>query len=338
MSERLLFAGVEIRGAVQPLLVFPSVRAPLPSISDLLRDPKTRNGSGAALPANVLGAELFVSRPIIGSRRMANEWFYGPDKARSGPFSAKQIRELKVQGRLLPTDMVWKAGVKNGKLASEIRGLFSEVIAGPTIPVVVIQTLPGSPVSFPVLEETVALPLASLLPVALNVPVHLVIVDNSDLVPIDEHQEAAERASSAVFLQTHPEAPVRLVVHDVSDLVAIPEDQVFADRIANEILAFKNPVISNTGLANSPAEIATAPVVERPRRVEPPVRVKRATADSGVIIISQDGERVRFRKKCTRCGCEDSCNSVLRMMPGINRQMWFCPKCRKQVSISIRVI
>ena len=53
---------------------------------------------------------------------MATQWFYGANHARLGPFSAKQLKELKVQGQLQPTDMVWKEGIVNGLRAGDING------------------------------------------------------------------------------------------------------------------------------------------------------------------------------------------------------------------------
>lgn len=41
-----------------------------------------------------------------------------------GPFSAKELRAFATEGRLLPTDMVWKEGTRNKVLAVSIAGLF----------------------------------------------------------------------------------------------------------------------------------------------------------------------------------------------------------------------
>lgn len=207
---------------------------------------------------------------------MAVQWFYGTDQARLGPFSASQLRELKVRGELQPTDMVWKEGVKNGLPAGDIHGLFES-----TTTTAVAEQIVNPPILSPVVEE------AALAPVATEVP------------------ESAQE-------QVHEIIPESL------ELTAISEEEALALPVESPPIALPVPA---------------------PLRAKPPVvRMKRAVAECGAIIVSQDGERVRFRKKCVRCGFEESINSVMRLMPGVNRQLFFCPKCRKQVGVSIRAL
>lgn len=207
---------------------------------------------------------------------MAVQWFYGADHARLGPFTASQLRDLKVRGQLQPTDMVWKEGVKNGLRAGAIHGLFEST----TTTAVAVQTI-DLPILSPVVEEPVLAPVATDVPVAAQ----------------DQVQEII------------PESLV---------LTAISEDEVSALPVETAPVAL--------------------PVTAPPRAKPPVVRMKRAVVECGAVIVSQDGERVRFRKKCVRCGFEESTNSVMRLMPGVNRQLFFCPKCRKQVGVSIRAL
>jgi len=67
-------------------------------------------------------------------------------------------------------------------------------------------------------------------------------------------------------------------------------------------------------------------------------RKGRAVAVKGAIIISQDGERVQFRKKCLRCGYEDASKSGMPIRNGTTRARFFCPKCRKAGEVIIQGI
>ncbi len=57
---------------------------------------------------------------------MTAEWFYAKDNKRHGPVTEAQLRELVDSGQLLPTDLVWKAGMQNWAQASTVDGLFQQ--------------------------------------------------------------------------------------------------------------------------------------------------------------------------------------------------------------------
>jgi hypothetical protein len=69
---------------------------------------------------------------------MADEWFYGRNESRLGPFSSAQLRELASAGKIEPTDTVWKAGIEKGVLAHKVKNLFpsAEVAPPPEPPTV----------------------------------------------------------------------------------------------------------------------------------------------------------------------------------------------------------
>lgn len=54
-----------------------------------------------------------------------------------------------------------------------------------------------------------------------------------------------------------------------------------------------------------------------------------AKAVSGAVITSQDGEIVRYRKKCIKCGHKDSSDTVTPIQNGLTRVAFFCPTCKK---------
>ncbi|CAN5249514.1 hypothetical protein BH10PLA2_BH10PLA2_09140 [soil metagenome] len=269
---------------------------------------------------------------------MAVKWFYGAEHARLGPFSAQELKELKQRGRLHPTDMVWKEGVLNGLLASKIHGLFG--IIDPSAVIVEVACLP---VLKPVPAVERDLPIA-----CQNPPVEEQLPDINPvnwelgLVPIDDDTPLNVAALLPVVEQsTEPSSE-----HWELGLVPIDDDILLSAGAVAQVQDISSSPAPETG--PSPLEKISAPSSDIPEQATVPpektkprvviVRVKRAQADSGAILISQDGERVRFRKKCIRCAYEDTVTSVLRMMPGINRQQFFCPKCRKQVAITIRVL
>jgi hypothetical protein len=84
-----------------------------------------------------------------------------------------------------------------------------------------------------------------------------------------------------------------------------------------------------------PATSVSAPLMPvRLRQIE--AKKGRATAVRGVIIVSQDGRDVRYRKKCTKCGQEDSSTSRMPIRHGTTRMGFFCPKCRKLMQVEIQ--
>jgi hypothetical protein len=57
---------------------------------------------------------------------MADNWYFTWNNTSFGPFSAAQLRDLAALGRLQPTDIVWKDGMKTGVQASSVHNLFPE--------------------------------------------------------------------------------------------------------------------------------------------------------------------------------------------------------------------
>jgi hypothetical protein len=64
-------------------------------------------------------------------------------------------------------------------------------------------------------------------------------------------------------------------------------------------------------------------------------RKARAVAGKGAIIVGQDGSTVKFRKKCTECGFEDSSWRAIPITRGTTRVTYYCPKCRKSRAVEI---
>jgi hypothetical protein len=77
---------------------------------------------------------------------------------------------------------------------------------------------------------------------------------------------------------------------------------------------------------------ADQPAVEAPPAPKPPPefkRVKRVLSVRGGDLVSQDGEKVKYRKRCLKCNQPDTGVSTMPIRPGTTRVMYFCPKCKK---------
>ncbi len=124
-------------------------------------------------------------------------------------------------------------------------------------------------------------------------------------------------------------------------------DTVYKDGLEKGILASR---VQHLFVAAplAPAEASPeAPAPAPPPAPEPPPakaerppaayaqRKRRAASGPGATITSQDGEYVRFRKKCITCGFEDSSRSMLRIMPGSMKASFFCRKCRKNREVCL---
>jgi hypothetical protein len=85
----------------------------------------------------------------------------------------------------------------------------------------------------------------------------------------------------------------------------------------------------------APAAKAAEPPTQPTRSPQQTAKKGRAVAIRGAIIISQDGQSVQFRKKCTQCGYADASKSRLPIKSGTTRASFYCPKCRKLRQVEI---
>src|SRR4051794_34810400 len=100
---------------------------------------------------------------------MSDLWYYSHDQQKTGPYSARRMKELAADGSILPTDVVWKEGVENGVAASKVKHLFAPAaprprhdapVAAPTEPSAIMPAVqtdaPPTPVPEPVPPEVAA--------------------------------------------------------------------------------------------------------------------------------------------------------------------------------------
>jgi hypothetical protein len=94
----------------------------------------------------------------------------------------------------------------------------------------------------------------------------------------------------------------------------------------------------------APAEApAAVPVAPKPASVagqrQPiPTKKGRVTGAKGAIIISQDGEFVRYRMKCIKCGYEATSQNRMPIKSGCTRASFFCPKCKRRRPVEIHAM
>jgi hypothetical protein len=60
---------------------------------------------------------------------MADRYFFTHAEAQQGPYSADEMRNLALAGKILPTDSVWQEGMKQRFPASVVQNLFDDHVA-----------------------------------------------------------------------------------------------------------------------------------------------------------------------------------------------------------------
>jgi len=80
---------------------------------------------------------------------MASQWHYSKGGSRLGPVSSQRLKELATSCELAATDMVWKEGLSEWRLASTLKGLFPETLARPVGPPPLPTAKPAEPFQVP---------------------------------------------------------------------------------------------------------------------------------------------------------------------------------------------
>jgi hypothetical protein len=60
---------------------------------------------------------------------MENQWYCNRGQERFGPFSSAQLKQLAANGKLRPTDLIWKEGMPQPVPAGQANALFPKVVA-----------------------------------------------------------------------------------------------------------------------------------------------------------------------------------------------------------------
>jgi hypothetical protein len=137
--------------------------------------------------------------------------------------------------------------------------------------------------------------------------------------------------------------------HRVKDLFPseAPLRPSYADTLA-ECHLENSGVLADKASAEEPDDLMAEPETEedfdasepevQPHKPGQPLTEKkgRATVLRGAVICNQDGTSVYFRKKCVKCGFEETGRSRMPIRNGIARTTFFCPKCRKAQPVEIQ--
>lgn len=195
---------------------------------------------------------------------MTNQWYYSDDENKHGPYTDRELRDLADAGDIIPTTIIWKQGIEQGKVASEVKNLF-----------------PINESANPLADEVI--------------PAEEPIVDStSESVSSDALIDSAEHEMDTDHEEELPET------------------------------------------AMVPPEVPEPVVPTRNAYQQDQQKKARATVVKGAVLISQDGTNARIRKKCAKCGHEDSSVSRLLIRPGSNTTTFFCPKCKKIHPVELR--
>jgi len=84
------------------------------------------------------------------------------------------------------------------------------------------------------------------------------------------------------------------------------------------------------------AAVALAATQERRVAVQKPALKGRAVATKGADIISQDGIKAKYRKKCTVCGSKDVAVQTIIISNKTTNSGYYCPKCKKRRDVTIQ--
>jgi TM2 domain-containing membrane protein YozV len=65
---------------------------------------------------------------------VSDQWFYSRDGRQYGPVPTSELKSLAASGVVLPSDYVWREGMTNWALATQVEGIFEPGAAPPPPP------------------------------------------------------------------------------------------------------------------------------------------------------------------------------------------------------------
>jgi hypothetical protein len=241
---------------------------------------------------------------------MADLFYFARNQEQFGPFSAVQLKEFAATRRLQPTDTVWKEGMKKGVLAATVNYLFPAAAAE------------KRPEDTPV--ETASRPASSPQPATSPSPGSPTPEAPSAAAPLPAHAQTPP-------VEPTPQLP-QASGHSQPAVALAPEPSPGAGESTGRISELVPPLTADPLLQPS----SGAPPTAKPARSQPhPVKKGRVTGARGAIIISQDGEFVRYRMKCIKCNYEHVSQNRMPIKNGCTRVGFFCPKCKRRRPVEI---
>ncbi len=245
---------------------------------------------------------------------MADRWYFAWGESTFGPYSAVHLRQIAALGRLLPIDAVWEEGTALRLPPDQVKQLFPDLQA-PTLPAHAHAPVANPASAPPQLPEGIR-PSIPGEAVTLEAPS---AASTAPETPAGRQEEARK-----------PDGMMLRVVADENDsalAAAPPSSDRPGPATTQDRTREASPAVTGAGGQNPQRPAPTSPNHSSPQNQ--PVRKGRATAVRGVVIVSQDGDRVHYRNKCVKCGHEDACRSTMPIRSGVTRGQFFCPRCRE---------
>jgi len=118
-----------------------------------------------------------------------------------------------------------------------------------------------------------------------------------------------------------------------SDLSSFPDD---ADLIPLEDEEDPPSPEAKAAETAKPAAAGGQDAKEPDHRRKPEVRKRRVISVKGGLLMGQDGEKMKIRKKCGRCGRDDTSVMTFTIPMGNMRVDFFCPKCKKNSPVEVQ--
>jgi GYF domain 2 len=141
----------------------------------------------------------------------------------------------------------------------------------------------------------------------------------------------ASRVKNLFSLQP---AIVIVPVQIATDLAQVLPRRPLFEMIVPVVELTSSPSPTIVAAIVAPAILAAAPLP--PKAIPKPARKGRAVATKGADIVSQDGVKARYRRKCTVCGNKDLAVQTVVITNRTTNTGYYCPKCKKKRDVTIQ--
>jgi hypothetical protein len=116
----------------------------------------------------------------------------------------------------------------------------------------------------------------------------------------------------------------------VEPAAATPQEQQIPSAPPAESAAVSSVLTKEAALKPPPKTLSTGEYEQQMQ-----TKKAKAIAVQGAVIVSQDGTRVSYTRKCTACGQRDDNRLSMVIRNGMFRANFFCPKCKKNRRVEI---
>ena len=149
-----------------------------------------------------------------------------------------------------------------------------------------------------------------------------------------EGVEKGALASKVKHLFSLPQVSVSGPVTKVSALSQLPASTPLVEKCLPVVESEPSPPkeVPPSGQFVSENTVAAS---NQPSVTPKPARKGRAVATQGADIVSQDGIKAKYRRKCTVCGHKDLALQTVIISNKMTNAKFYCPKCKKSRDVTI---